>query len=139
MMGYPETSSDLALGDTQEGVIRTGDLGRLDAEDRLTITGRTKRIGKIAGLRVNIDEVERLLVEEFDEVAVIQQGENLVLHHLPVEDETSFKDAVRKLLISRFTLPSVAYKFKVIDEFPRSERGKIDYVQLAKPATESGK
>ncbi len=58
MMGYAETSADFALGDTQEGVIKTGDLGRLDADGRLTITGRTKRIGKIAGLRVNIDEVE---------------------------------------------------------------------------------
>ena len=61
MMGYAEDRADLARGDELGGVLRTGDLGRLDADGRLWITGRVKRIAKVFGLRVNLDELEAWL------------------------------------------------------------------------------
>src|SRR5208283_5186684 len=56
MMGYAERPEDLALGDDLRGVLPTGDLGYLDDEGYLFVTGRNKRIGKLFGLRVNLDE-----------------------------------------------------------------------------------
>ena len=60
MMGYAECREDLAKGDELCGLLRTRDLGFLDEAGRLTLTGRASRSGKVYGLRVNLDEVEKL-------------------------------------------------------------------------------
>ncbi len=45
------------------GVLRTGDIGYLDDDGFLFLVGRSKRIAKVFGLRVNLDEVEAVLRE----------------------------------------------------------------------------
>ncbi len=61
MMGYATCRTDLPLGDTTGGRIETGDLGRLDAEGFLFLSGRAARFAKIAGLRLSLDDMERQL------------------------------------------------------------------------------
>ena len=63
MMGYAESRADLGLGDTHGDTLETGDLGYLDDEGFLFLTGRSKRIAKIAGLRISLDEVEAMAPE----------------------------------------------------------------------------
>ena len=58
MMGYAETAADLGRGDECGGRLATGDLGVVDAAGRLTIAGRLKRMSKLHGLRINLDEIE---------------------------------------------------------------------------------
>jgi len=130
MMGYAENPVDLGLGDEMGGRLATGDIGRLDEEGRLTITGRAKRMGKIAGLRVNLDEVERALTSFGEEFAVVQKGEALLLYHLPHEDLGAIKERALKHLSDHFTLPKTAYRFKELDSFPRTNREKINYQAL---------
>ncbi len=60
MIGYATSRADLALGDVQGTALRTGDLGYVDADGFLFLTGRTKRIAKLAGDRVSLDEIEGL-------------------------------------------------------------------------------
>jgi acyl-CoA synthetase (AMP-forming)/AMP-acid ligase II len=61
MMGYATGRADLAGGDELGGRLHTGDLGYLDADGYLYISGRTKRISKVSGYRVDLDEVEARL------------------------------------------------------------------------------
>lgn len=131
MMGYAENPADLARGDDMGGRLATGDVGRLDADGRLTITGRITRMSKIAGLRVNLDEVERALSGLGEEFAVVGKGEVLLLYHLPNADPESLKKRVLKQLSDRFTLPKTAYRFEELDGFPRTSRDKIDYQALS--------
>lgn len=131
MLGYARTPEDLAKGDEMGGRLKTGDIGRLDAVGRLTITGRVKRIGKVAGLRVNLDEVEQALNRLGEEFAVIGKGENLLIYHLPNFDSVALKERAFKQLSDSFTLPVTAYRFQEITEFPRNARGKIDYQALS--------
>lgn len=131
MMGYSEKPDDLVLGDDMKGRLATGDIGRLDEEGRLTITGRINRMGKIAGLRVNLDEVERALSGFGEEFVVVGKGEVLLLYHLPNADLETLKERALKQLSDRFTLPKTAYRFQEIAEFSRTSRDKIDYQALS--------
>ena len=70
MLGYAERQKDLKSGDELGGVLRTGDIGYLDDEGFLFLTGRSKRIAKVFGLRINLDEVE-LMLRESGPAAVI--------------------------------------------------------------------
>jgi acyl-coenzyme A synthetase/AMP-(fatty) acid ligase len=132
MMGYAECSKDLSKGDVQKNTLITGDVGILDSHKRLTITGRSNRMGKIAGLRVNLDEIEKCLLQIKSEFAVIQKLDNLIIFFVPNNLYPNIKDDALNILIETFTLPKVAYKFKEISSIPRTSRKKIDYQILAK-------
>src|SRR3546814_1617394 len=72
MKGYLDSSLDAEAFD-EDGWFRTGDLGRLDAEGMLTITGRVKDIIIRNMENVSATEVEDLLFGHPDvaDIAVI--------------------------------------------------------------------
>ena len=130
MQGYAHSRSDLALGDTQHGELRTGDIGQLDAAGRLTITGRLKREGKVAGLRINLDDVERAAASVVSGAAVVQRGEYIVVYCPDVGARDDLKLRIIDTLASTFTIPRLSYKVEFLNELPRTPRGKIDYAAL---------
>ena len=125
MLGYAEERADLALGDVQQGRLDTGDIGHLDADGRLTISGRAKRFGKIFGLRVNLDEIERAVTALVGPAAVVQTGDQLHIAHTDPADA----ELVTRLS-SLFTIPRAAYRLHHLDAIPYTDRGKIDYRKL---------
>ena len=80
MLGYAMSRSDLGKGDEMKGRLETGDLGRLDAEGFLYLTGRTKRFAKIAGYRLGLDEIEQELFAVCP-VACLDLGEKIAVAH----------------------------------------------------------
>lgn len=60
-LGYAEGFEDLALGDENKGILHTGDIGKIDKDGFLYITGRIKRIAKAGGKRINLDELEAII------------------------------------------------------------------------------
>ncbi len=65
-LGYATCAEDLMKGDENHGIMHTGDLARRDADGCYFIIGRLKRFLKIFGLRIGLDEVERLIKSEFN-------------------------------------------------------------------------
>jgi acyl-CoA synthetase (AMP-forming)/AMP-acid ligase II len=130
MLGYAETREELCLGDTQKGVLRTGDIGRLDTEGRLTLTSRIKRFAKIAGLRVGLDDVERVATLAAGEAATLQIGDYIMIYCIKSEHSDTIKTKVLDLLLDHFTIPKIAYRVLFVDSIPRTERGKINYSAL---------
>jgi acyl-coenzyme A synthetase/AMP-(fatty) acid ligase len=63
MLGYAESSADLVLGRTVTE-LRTGDLGRRTAEGLFEVTGRRNAFVKLAGVRVDLEHLERRLHDE---------------------------------------------------------------------------
>ena len=65
-LGYAYSAEDLVKGDENHGVMHTGDLARRDADGCYFIVGRLKRFLKIFGLRIGLDEVEQMILSNFD-------------------------------------------------------------------------
>lgn len=132
MMGYAECRADLSRGDDLCGWLITGDIGFLSDNGMLTLTGRSKRFGKIYGIRVNLDEVETF-ANLTCEVAVTQQEGALIVHMVgsgnPADDAENWQQILAGLT-NRYTIPKFSYKVEFMPFLPRTERGKIDYAAL---------
>jgi acyl-coenzyme A synthetase/AMP-(fatty) acid ligase len=127
MMGYAEGPADLALGDVHGDRLETGDIGHLDEDGYLFVTGRTKRIGKVYGTRVSLDEVEQML-QGHGPVAVVAEPDTLVVH-CEWHDESGFTDE-RRRLAHDLRVPISAIRFRRADPLPKTPNGKIDYRAL---------
>jgi acyl-CoA synthetase (AMP-forming)/AMP-acid ligase II len=128
MMGYATSRGELSRGDDLKGVLATGDLGHLDAEGFLFITGRSKRIGKVFGLRVNLDEVEASL-RVHGPTAVVAGDDRLVIH-CEWGDLASFA-AVARQLATEMRVNHSAFAFRRVDSLPLTASGKVDYPLLS--------
>ena len=127
MLGYAETIEDLALGDQLHGCLATGDLGAIDADGFLTITGRLKRIVKVAGLRVNLDEIEAE-ARRICLAAAVERSDGLVVF-AETESESDVVELRRKLQ-STALVPPTLLKVRRIAKLPTLPSGKIDFQAL---------
>jgi acyl-CoA synthetase (AMP-forming)/AMP-acid ligase II len=131
MMGYADEAADLTRGDELGGILHTGDLGRLDDEGFLYITGRLKRIGKVFGVRVNLDDVERMLRSSADVSgpAAAVSGEDRLIVFLEGADSGTC-DAVARELAERMLLHPTGFQVRSVTEMPLLSNGKVDYRTL---------
>ena len=124
MMGYAECEAELAGGDELGGVLRTGDLGHLDGEGFLHVTGRLKRMGKVFGVRVNLDDVERWLAGSAG-AAVVPGDDRIAVFLVQADDAT--RGAAAKELAARLHTRSDAFDVRAVETLPRLPNGKVDY------------
>ncbi|SDK64940.1 Acyl-CoA synthetase (AMP-forming)/AMP-acid ligase II [Lentzea albidocapillata subsp. violacea] len=127
MMGYAESEAELSLGDVTGGELVTGDLGHLDADGYLFVTGRIKRIGKVFGNRVSLDDLEQI-VKAHGAAAAVPAGDKVVIW-LDGADKDTCK-AAAKLLAETLHLHVTGFDVRGSDGFPLLPSGKIDYRSL---------
>lgn len=125
MLGYAESRVDLDKPDELRGELPTGDLGRLDDDGRLWLTGRAKRILKLYGERVSLDDIEDLMSTNGPCAAVDLGNDRLGLF---LENHPS-EGAIRSLERS-LGVPPRTVRAEIIPSLPRTQTGKIDYPRL---------
>ncbi len=134
MLGYAAGREDLDLGDINQGVLYTGDLGFLDGDGMLYITGRTQRFGKIFGIRLNLDEIEALLSRE-GSLAVVSDDQRLLIY---CEGDTYARVQPRKVQLAQsLGIHHSAICPIAIESLPRKSNGKIDYMKLITDACDT--
>lgn len=127
MMGYAEFPEDLAAGDVLKGRLHTGDLGYLDADGFLFITGRASRFGKVFGLRVNLDDIEKLAAGTNAVAAIAGDDRVIVFVEGTHEGATG---AIRSTLSQKLQVHASAFDIRTIDRLPLLASGKVDYRTL---------
>lgn len=125
MLGYAEGRADLALGDVTGGVLATGDLGYLD-DGFLYLTGRRKRIAKVLGLRISLDDVERLF-EDAGVTAAVDGGDRVLLF---TDGPTDRLESARVPVASELGIPASLVAIRRVARLPRTANGKLDYRAL---------
>ena len=129
-LGYAECGEDLNKADERNGILQTGDMAQFDEDGYYYIVGRKKRFLKIYGNRVNLDEIDRLVKAEFDNIACASTG--IDDHMYLFITDITVKDAVRNFVVSKTGLNSAAFNIMVIDEIPKNDAGKTLYKRLEK-------
>jgi cyclohexanecarboxylate-CoA ligase len=130
-VGY--VSADLnASAFAPGGWFRTGDLGRLDGDGFLTVTGRKKDVIIRGGENISPQEVEAVLLEqpEVSEVAIVAMPDPImgerscafVILHDPSFDFATMVNRVRASGLAAFKIPE---RLEVRDDLPRTPTGKI--------------
>jgi acyl-CoA synthetase (AMP-forming)/AMP-acid ligase II len=123
MWGYATSRDCLARGDEMNGRLETGDTGWLDAEGDLFITGRNRRLAKIAGLRINLDEVELRLKAEF-EIALLPGDEAILV--FTAEASKQRMDERLAQLAGEYSIPARSFRVRQIHRMPHLASGKVD-------------
>lgn len=132
MLGYgDQAQTDEVM---EDGWFKTGDLARIDAEGRVVLTGRSKRlIVTEAGKNVYPEELETLLERDprLLEAGVFELKEKPVAV-LAIASDTPEETAreVLKAFNNFVSSHNQIMRFAVVDELPRTPLGKIALPKL---------
>ncbi len=136
MMGYAGSPAELAAGRTVDA-LRTGDLARRRPDGLWEVVGRTSRIAKVCGLRIDLDRVERTLALAGTVAAVADAGDRVVVGVVdgarPVDAE-----AVRRDAADAAGLAPTGVEVVVLPDLPRLANAKVDHRALAALAPATG-
>ncbi len=129
MLGYAEEPGDLALGRVVSE-LRTGDVARRGDDGMYEIVGRARRFVKPFGLRIDLDQVERLLAAA--DHRALCTGDD---HGLAIAVESPADPAeITRLVASRCAIPAGAVHVVVRRRLPRLPNGKPDYERIRRSA-----
>jgi len=136
--GYTRAGSRVEVHD---GLMATGDLGQLDREGRLHLTGRGDSMIVSGGENVYPGPVEDVLATHpaVREAAVIgvddeKFGQRLAAYVVLTEGASLDADGVRKLVRDQLSRFSVPRDVVFLDSLPRNPTGKVLARELPRPS-----
>ena len=121
-LGYATCREDLLKGDENHGIMHTGDLARRDADGCYFIIGRLKRFLKIFGLRIGLDEVERMIKAEYKTDCYCKGNDEklIVLVIAP-----KLVDVLPAFIEEKTHLFHQKIEVRVVNKILRNEAGKV--------------
>jgi long-chain acyl-CoA synthetase len=139
MKGYHNLADETNQVLTPDGYFKTGDLGRIDEDGFLSITGRKKEMIIVAGEKAYPREIEDVLMRHptVAEAAVMGKkdpgrGEVVVAFVVAREGQTvkpdELRDFARQQGLAQWKVPREVI---VLPDFPRSPTGKVLKRELA--------
>lgn len=121
-LGYATCREDLLKGDENHGIMHTGDLARRDADGCYYIIGRLKRFLKIFGLRIGLDEVERMIKAEYKTDCYCKgNDEKLIV----LVTDPKLVDVLPAFIEEKTHLFHQKIEIQVVNDILRNEAGKV--------------
>ncbi|MBQ6310473.1 MAG: AMP-binding protein [Bacteroidales bacterium] len=121
-LGYAYSREDLLKGDENHGVMHTGDLARRDADGCYFIMGRLKRFLKIFGLRIGLDETERLIKSEFNTDCYCKGNDEKLIVMLT---NPQIQELIPQFIEEKTHLFHQKVEVQLVKEILRNEAGKV--------------
>ena len=126
-MGYAQCIEELSLGDVFNGLYRTGDVARRDADGYYYIVGRMSRFLKMLGYRVSLDQCENLIREKFKiDCACGGTDEKMKIY----VTSDIYVDNIRRFVSEKTGIYISMFEIIAVHEIPRNSNGKIMYGML---------
>ncbi len=129
-MGYALNRDDLTKGDEFCGEYHTGDIAKRDAEGFYYIIGRKGRFLKLFGLRVSLDETERILKTQYPNADFVCTGDDKRMSIFVTD--AGLKDSIIPYISGKTNLHNSAFRVIVIEKIPRNDYGKVKFAELEK-------
>jgi acyl-CoA synthetase (AMP-forming)/AMP-acid ligase II len=137
-LGYASAEANKSAF-TDDGWYRSGDIGNVDGDGRLTVTDRISDIVNRGGEKISSAEVENVLLRlaGVAEVAVVASpdlilGERVcaVIRLSPGAPPPSIEDLGRHFRIAGVARQKTPERIVIVDDFPRTASGKIRKADL---------
>jgi acyl-CoA synthetase (AMP-forming)/AMP-acid ligase II len=130
---YRYLAEDGSVTVASHGRIRTGDLGRLDADGFLTLTGREKELIIRGGVNISPIEIDGFLIQhpELIEVATVGVPDGIYGEEVVAYVVTRPGTAIDESALLRYCsdgLPAFKMPKRIVlsSSLPKTERGKLD-------------
>ncbi len=127
MSGYALSYADLGMLEDIK-TLRTGDLALRNGAGYYKIVGRKSRFVKPLGVRINLDDIERHLHVQHNDVYVVGNDRTILIAHTHDADRQIDLGA----LAQKYNLPVAFFMCKALQSVPLLENGKTDYKELEK-------
>jgi len=119
----------------RDGWFYPGDLGTLDADGLLVITGREQALLNLGGDKISPETIELILsqfegVTEAAAIAIPNEYGNNEIHAVVVSREKIDEHALRAFCETRIPRPFVPVKYHFAESLPHNEMGKLDRPRL---------
>tara|TARA_B100000787_G_scaffold168299_1_gene156801 strand:+ start:248 stop:1660 length:1413 start_codon:yes stop_codon:yes gene_type:complete len=123
-MGYAENIQDLKRGDENKGILKTGDVAYKDKDNFYYLVGRKDRYIKIYGMRINLQELEDIILNFGIKNICMQEKENMI--NIFIKDNFELEKLKKHITSVTKIHPSV-FIFKIVKDFPLNKNYKISY------------
>lgn len=127
-IGYIYNFDDLNKLSLDYGaLLKTGDNGYFDEDGFFYITGRANRTVKIFGKRINLDEVEQIILKISDLKSLCIEKDNKIFIFFTDKD---LPLTLRRDLSKYLNINISAINIKYLSKIPLNQNNKIDYKSL---------
>ena len=125
--GYAQSIEELYSEKVSNKTHHSGDIGFIDEDGFIFITGRAKRFVKVYGHNINLDHLESNLKSVYTEIAIIGRDNHITVFHTGDDRNGELLNAEIENIK---TVNTRAIKVKKIGNIPRLSNEKVDYQKL---------
>lgn len=126
-LGYAKDYLDLARENDNKYCLKTGDIAYKDEDGFYYICGRKRRFVKILGIRVNLDDLEKWIYQEYNNIGCAVTGDD---HKILIWIEGDKSNRIRDFIAEKLKIDRSLIEEKYLKKLPRTESGKILYAEL---------